>query len=190
MLARSSRRNEAKAIPIGPAIDHAGVGLILLHLPAGPRRSLLPITLQLVLPSCQVGFGKPAPQFRQDFGGGPQFGQEQANPAGYFGRLNLLQRSVGGAVPDFAKGEIAHRRGMKYGVRSLCAQLAHSPASTASDDQMKAAQAKLTPYAQAMSTYLHCLSDEIKSGKDEYDQVSAEWKTQSDNFRNTPAKAQ
>ena len=55
---------------------------------------------------------------------------------------------------------------------------------------MKAAQAKLTPYAQAMSTYLHCLSDEIKSGKDEYDQVSAEWKTQSDNFRNTPAKAQ
>jgi hypothetical protein len=61
---------------------------------------------------------------------------------------------------------------------------------TASDDQMKAAQAKLTPYAQAMSTYLHCLSDEIKSGKDEYDQVSAEWKTQSDNFRNTPAKAQ
>ncbi len=62
--------------------------------------------------------------------------------------------------------------------------------ATASDDQMKAAQAKLTPYAQAMSTYLHCLADEIKSGKDEYDNVSAEWKTQTDKFKATPAKAQ
>jgi hypothetical protein len=59
---------------------------------------------------------------------------------------------------------------------------------TASDDAMKAAQAKLAPYAKEMSAYLHCLADEIKSGTAEYDEVSSEWKTQSEAFKNTPAK--
>ncbi len=68
------------------------------------------------------------------------------------------------------------------------AKLAIPDGHTASDDAMKAAQAKLTPYAQAMSAYLHCLSDEIKNGTSEYESVAAEWKTQSEIFKNTPAK--
>jgi hypothetical protein len=68
------------------------------------------------------------------------------------------------------------------------ARLSIPDGKTASDDAMKATQAKLAPYAKEMSAYLHCLSDEIKSGTAEYDQVSAEWKTQSDAFKNTPAK--
>jgi hypothetical protein len=67
-------------------------------------------------------------------------------------------------------------------------RLAIPNGTTASDEAMKATQAKLAPYAKEMSTYLHCLSDEIKSGTAEYDEVSAEWKKQSDAFKNTPAK--
>jgi len=68
------------------------------------------------------------------------------------------------------------------------AKLSVPDGKTASEEQMKATQGKLPGYAQAMSTYMRCLSEEIKSGKDEYDSVSAEWKAQSEAFRNTPAK--
>jgi hypothetical protein len=68
------------------------------------------------------------------------------------------------------------------------AKLSIPDGKTASDEAMKAAQAKLAPYAKEMSAYLHCLSDEIKNGTAEYDSVAAEWKTQSEAFKNTPAK--
>ncbi len=54
---------------------------------------------------------------------------------------------------------------------------------------MKAAQARLTPYAKDMNVYLHCLADEIKNGKDEYEAVAADWTRQSEAFKNTPAPA-
>jgi hypothetical protein len=60
---------------------------------------------------------------------------------------------------------------------------------TASEDAMKAAQARLTPYAKDMNVYLHCLADEIKNGKDEYEAVAADWTRQSEAFKNTPAPA-
>jgi len=60
--------------------------------------------------------------------------------------------------------------------------------ASATDEEMKAAQAKLTPYAKAMSEYLRCLSEQMKTGKDEYDEVTADWKKQSDIFVKTPAK--
>jgi hypothetical protein len=69
------------------------------------------------------------------------------------------------------------------------AKLSIPDGGTATEDAMKATQAKLPAYAQAMSAYMRCLADEIKSGKDEYDSVSANWKAQSDKFRSTPAKA-
>jgi hypothetical protein len=68
------------------------------------------------------------------------------------------------------------------------AKLSIPDGKTASDDAMKAAQAKLAPYAKEMSAYLHCLADEIKSGTAEYDQVTAEWTAQSKAFTSTPAK--
>ena len=68
------------------------------------------------------------------------------------------------------------------------AKLSVPDGKTASEEQMKATQAKLPGYAQAMSAYMRCLSDEIKVGKDEYDSVSSEWKQQSDAFAKTPAK--
>ncbi len=70
------------------------------------------------------------------------------------------------------------------------AKLSIPDGGTATEDAMKATQAKLPGYAQSMSAYMKCLAEEIQSGKSEYDSVSAEWKAQSDKFRNTPAKAQ
>jgi hypothetical protein len=68
------------------------------------------------------------------------------------------------------------------------AKLALPDGATADEPTMKATQAKFPPYAKAMSTYLQCLAAEIKSGKDEYDQVAADWQAQQKKFNATPAK--
>jgi hypothetical protein len=60
--------------------------------------------------------------------------------------------------------------------------------ASATEDQMKATAAKFPPYAQAVSTYLRCLSDQIKAGKDEYDAVAADWTRQQKAFTSQPAK--
>jgi hypothetical protein len=60
--------------------------------------------------------------------------------------------------------------------------------ATASEADMKATQAKFPSYAREMSAYLQCLASEIKSGKDEYEQVAADWKHEEDTFTKTPAK--
>jgi hypothetical protein len=60
--------------------------------------------------------------------------------------------------------------------------------ATASEDQMKAAYAKLAPYSAAVNTYRRCLADEVKAAGDEYDAVSADWKKQSEAFKAQPAK--
>jgi hypothetical protein len=94
-------------------------------------------------------------------------------------------------IPTLAIAAAATFAALSSGYAKECtrpARLSIPDGKTASDDQMKATQAKLVPYANAMSAYLHCLSDEIKSGTDEYNQVSADWKTQADAFKNTPAK--
>jgi hypothetical protein len=94
-------------------------------------------------------------------------------------------------IPTFALAAATILVASNYAAAADCkrpAKLSIPDGKTASDDAMKATQAKLAPYAQAMSAYLHCLSDEIKSGTEEYNSVSAEWKTQSENFKNTPAK--
>jgi hypothetical protein len=68
------------------------------------------------------------------------------------------------------------------------AKLSLPDGSTATEAEMKATQAKFTPYAKEMSAYLQCLAAEIKSGKDEYDQVAASWKKEEDTFQKTPPK--
>jgi hypothetical protein len=60
--------------------------------------------------------------------------------------------------------------------------------ATASDEAMKATQAKFPPYAREVQTYLQCLAAEIKAGTDEYKEVSEEWAKQSKIFQSTPAK--
>jgi hypothetical protein len=68
------------------------------------------------------------------------------------------------------------------------ARLSLPDGSSATEDQMKATQGKFPPYAQTMSTYMRCLSDQIKIAKDEYDNVAADWAKQQKVFSSQPAK--
>ena len=68
------------------------------------------------------------------------------------------------------------------------AKLSLPDGASATEDQMKATAAKFPPYAQAMSTFLRCLSDQMKAGKDEYDSTAADWAKQQAAFKNAPAK--
>jgi len=56
--------------------------------------------------------------------------------------------------------------------------------ATATEEQMKATQTKFAPYAQQVSTYMRCLSDQIKTAKDEYEAVTADWTKQQNAFKN------
>ena len=68
------------------------------------------------------------------------------------------------------------------------AKLSLPNGASASPDEMKATAAKFPPYAQAMSTFLRCLSDQMKAGKDEYDATAAEWAKEQKIFTSQPAK--
>jgi hypothetical protein len=68
------------------------------------------------------------------------------------------------------------------------AKLSLPDGTSATEDQMKATAAKFPPYAQAVSAYLRCLSDQMKAGKDEYDTVAADWTRQQKAFTSQPAK--
>jgi hypothetical protein len=60
--------------------------------------------------------------------------------------------------------------------------------ASASEEQMKATQGKFPGYAKEVSTYLHCLSDEIKAGTAEYEGVTADWTKQQAAFKNAAPK--
>jgi hypothetical protein len=60
--------------------------------------------------------------------------------------------------------------------------------TSATEDEMKATQAKFPSYAKEMSTYMRCLSEQMKAAKDEYDTVAADWTKQQTAFKNAPAK--
>ena len=60
--------------------------------------------------------------------------------------------------------------------------------ASATEDQMKATAAKFPPYAQAVSTYMRCLSDQVKAAKDDYESVAADWTKQQKTFTSQPAK--
>ena len=68
------------------------------------------------------------------------------------------------------------------------AKLSLPNGATATEDEMKATQGKFPPYAQQMSTFLRCLSDQMKAGKDEYDAVSSDWAKQQAAFKNAAPK--
>jgi hypothetical protein len=60
--------------------------------------------------------------------------------------------------------------------------------SSATEDEMKATQAKFPGYARELSTYMKCLTDQVKAAKDEYDNTAADWAKQQKIFASTPAK--
>jgi hypothetical protein len=64
------------------------------------------------------------------------------------------------------------------------AKLSLPDGASATEDQMKATQGKFPPYAQQVSTYMRCLSDQIKTAKDEYVAVTADWTKQQNAFKN------
>jgi len=59
---------------------------------------------------------------------------------------------------------------------------------TASEEQMKAANAKVVSYATAMTAYRRCLSEEIKGAGDEYEALTADLNAQVKAYNSTPAK--
>jgi hypothetical protein len=71
---------------------------------------------------------------------------------------------------------------------SLPARLQLPNGATASEDEMKATASKFPPYAQAVSAYMRCHNDEVKSAKDEYDAVAADWAKQQAAFKNAAPK--
>ncbi len=68
------------------------------------------------------------------------------------------------------------------------AKLSLPNGASASADEMKATAAKFPPYAKEMSTYLHCLSDQMKAGQSEYQTVADDWAKQQKVFTSQPAK--
>jgi hypothetical protein len=60
--------------------------------------------------------------------------------------------------------------------------------ATATEEEMKATQNKFTPYAQQVTTFMRCLSDQMKAAKDEYEGVTAEWAKQQKAFQAAGAK--
>ena len=68
------------------------------------------------------------------------------------------------------------------------AKLSLPNGATASADDMKATQAKFPPYAAAMKTFLTCLSEQMKAGTAEYQNVADDWAKQQKIFKDTPAK--
>jgi hypothetical protein len=60
--------------------------------------------------------------------------------------------------------------------------------SSATEEEMKATQAKFPAYAREVSTYMKCLTDQVKAAKDEYDTVSADWTKQQTAFKNAAPK--
>jgi hypothetical protein len=60
--------------------------------------------------------------------------------------------------------------------------------ASATEDQMKATAGKFPPYAQQVSTYMRCLSDQVKAAKDEYESVAADWTKQQNAFKNAAPK--
>jgi hypothetical protein len=60
--------------------------------------------------------------------------------------------------------------------------------ASATEDEMKATQAKFPGYAKELSTFMKCLTDQVKVAKDEYDNTAAEWTKQQKAFQAAGAK--
>jgi hypothetical protein len=98
--------------------------------------------------------------------------------------MNLIRTLVLAAVATVAVSSFADAKECSRPARPSVPD-----GKTASDDTMKAFQSKTLPaYAQSMSAYLHCVGEEMQSGKGEYDSVAEQWKTATKEFAATPAK--
>ena len=98
--------------------------------------------------------------------------------------MNLIRTLVLATVATVAVSSFADAKDC-----SRPAKVSVPDGATSSDETMKAFQSKTLPaYAASMSAYLHCVGDEMASGKGEYDSVAAQWKTEAAKFAATPAK--
>ena len=68
------------------------------------------------------------------------------------------------------------------------AQLSLPNGASATEDEMKATQAKFPGYAKEVSTFMKCLNDQVKAAKDEYDTTAADWSKQQNAFKNAAPK--
>jgi hypothetical protein len=68
------------------------------------------------------------------------------------------------------------------------AKLSLPNGANATEDEMKATQAKFPPYAAAMKVFLTCLSEQMKAGTAEYQNVADDWAKQQKIFTSQPAK--
>ncbi len=68
------------------------------------------------------------------------------------------------------------------------ARLSLPNGSSATEEEMKATQAKFPPYAAAMKVFLTCLSEQMKAGSGEYQNVADDWAKQQKAFTSQPAK--
>ncbi len=68
------------------------------------------------------------------------------------------------------------------------ARLSLPNGASATEEEMKATQAKFPAYAKEVSAFMTCHNDQVKAAKSDYDAVSADWAKQQAAFKNTPAK--
>jgi hypothetical protein len=68
------------------------------------------------------------------------------------------------------------------------AKLSLPNGASATEEEMKATQAKFPPYAASLKVFLTCLSDQMKAATAEYTNVSDDWAHQQKVFQAQPAK--
>ena len=67
------------------------------------------------------------------------------------------------------------------------AKLSLPNGASATEEEMKATQAKFPGYAKEVSAYMKCLNDQVKAAKDEYEAVTADWTKQQNAFKKADA---
>lgn len=68
------------------------------------------------------------------------------------------------------------------------AKLSLPNGASATEEEMKATQAKFPAYAKETTAFMKCLSDQMKSAQAEYEAVTADWSKQQNAFKNAGPK--
>src|SRR5689334_7368547 len=108
--------DDSKAAAVSGAVGDTKIGFAFLDLFQGAREHYFAVTVQFVLPADQARFGKPMPQFSDDFRSRRQFDQQIARACGDLRGFDLFQLPCCGSFPDFSEREVADRGGMKNGI--------------------------------------------------------------------------
>ena len=60
--------------------------------------------------------------------------------------------------------------------------------ASATEEEMKATQAKFPAYAREVAAFMTCHNDQVKAAKADYDAVTADWAKQQAAFKNAAPK--